>query len=72
MPAAGEYTRTVILVFVALNGMMPTVRLGPVDTTVPANVSAVAERLTRTVVLAALVGSGCNDESSAPPKPVSV
>jgi hypothetical protein len=31
MPARGEYTRTVILVSVVVNGMFPTVLLAPVD-----------------------------------------
>ena len=36
IPAAGEYTRTVIVVSVAVNGIVPTVPPGPVDTRVPA------------------------------------
>ena len=41
-------------------------------TTVPAKVSAVADRLTRATLLVALVGSVTTCESSAPAKPVSV
>ena len=72
MPAAGEYTRTVMRVSVAVNGTMPTV--GPtVPTTVPAYVKVVsADLLTRATLLVPPAGSACTEESSAPAKPRSV
>ncbi len=72
MPALGEYTRTVIRVLVAVNGIVPTELLAPVDTVVPAHNSAVADFTTLATLLPALVGSATTVESSAPPNPVSV
>ena len=59
-------------VFAASNGIFVTVALAPVDTVVPANVSAVADFTTLAALLVPPVGSGATVESSAPPKPVSV
>ncbi len=72
MPAFGEYTRTVILVSVAENGILGTALLAFVDTVVPAHNSAVADFTTFATVLLLTTGSGTSVESSAPPKPVSV
>ena len=71
-PAAGEYTRTVMRVFAASSGILPTDWLAPVDTVVPAHSSAVADFTTRATWLVPPVGSVTTVESSAPPKPVSV
>ena len=59
-------------VLAASNGILPTDWFAPVDTVVPAHTSAVADFTTFATVFAALAGSGVSDESSAPPKPVSV
>ena len=72
IPAFGEYTRTVILVLVAVNPILPTELLAPVDTVVPAYDSAVADFTTFAAVLLPPAGSGTSVESSAPAKPVNV
>ena len=72
MPALGEYTRTVMRVLDASNGILPTELFGPVDTVVPAHTSAVADFTTFATLLAPPAGSSTTEESSAPPKPVSV
>ena len=72
MPALGEYTRTVMRVLAASNGILPTDLSGPVDTVVPANVSAVADLTTFATLLVPPAGSATTEESSAPPKPVNV
>ena len=72
MPAFGEYTRTVILVSVAVNGILPTDSLASVDTVVPAHISAVADFTTLATCCCRRSDRATSVESSAPPKPVSV
>ena len=69
IPATGDQTRTVMVVLSASSGMTGIVSFGPVETTVPANDAASADRFTWTTLLAASVGSTTTVESSAPLKP---
>ena len=59
-------------VLAASNGILPTVLFGPVDTVVPAKVSAVADFTTFATLFPGSVGSTTTVESPAPPKPVNV
>ena len=71
-PAAAENTRTFICVFDASSGITSIDSFGPVDTTVPAKVSAAADRSTCTTMFVPPAGSLVTNELSAPPKPRSV
>ena len=70
MPASGDHTRTVIDVLPVENGMTGTEKFSPVETVVPAQISAPVALTTCATLFAALVGSATTVESSAPPKPV--
>ncbi len=71
-PAAGDHTRTVIVLAVALNGIGAIEKFASVDTVTPAHSSAMADFTTLATLLAPPAGSVTMVESSAPPKPVSV
>ncbi len=71
-PAAGDHTRTVIVLAVALNGIGAIELPGAVDTVTPAHSSAVADLVTCATLLAPPAGSATTLAASAPPKPVSV
>ena len=71
-PAAGDQTRTVMVLLLALKPIGATAALGSVDTVVPAQSSAVALFSTRATLLLPPAGSATMLASSAPPKPVRV
>ena len=72
MPATGDHTRAVIVVFPVAKPMRGIELPAAVEIVVPAQSSAEALLMTRATLLVASVGSVTTLASSAPPKPANV